>query len=318
MRINLPEHPSWLKIDSTKMEDYMECARHYLFRYVLGWRSEEPSVHLVFGQVWHRAMRRLLLDGYTEEAILLGWREGDALYRGAFPSPLDDKEREPKVPGKLPDLLTSYVTQYSDDNFKTQYTEIGGTVPLDSRRILFFKMDSIMQDERGYFSLEHKHTGRRDKRWDSSWRLKFQIHTYLHTLYCLYTEQDVYGVIINGLIVTKGKPAEFVRVPVRKTIQQMQSWLTEAISWMEDVERDMDRLSSATADQPELLAFRRKLTGCSDYFGCEYAEICASVPNPLTMVEELPPLGFKVEYWDPSTRELDTRKNIGEPNGPQH
>lgn len=312
MKSNLVEQPSWTKNDSTKVQAYMDCNRKYLLEHIFGWKSEEPSVHLIFGQAWHKPMRRLLLDGYTEEAILLGWREADTLYRVSFPSAGDDKEREPKIPGRLPDLLTSYVTQHADDHFKTHYTEIGGTVPIDPRQVLYFKMDSILEDERGYLSLEHKTTGRRDQRWDASWKLKFQIYAYLHVLYCLYSEKDVYGVIINGLVITKTKPPEFPRVPVRKTLQQMEAWLTEAEDWLKSIERDMDRLSDASDSEPKLLAFKRNLNGCSDYFGCQFAEICASVPNPLTMVGDLPPLGFKIEYWDPSTRKLDTVKNITE------
>jgi hypothetical protein len=312
MKSSLVENPAWSKIDSTKIQSYMDCNRKYLLEHIFGWKSELPSVHLIFGQAWHKPMRRLLLDGYTDEAILLGWKEGNEVYRKSFPNSSSDKEREPKVPTRLPDLLTSYVTEHADDHFKTLYTEIGGTVPVDSRRILYFKMDSILEDERGYLSLEHKHTGRRDQRWDASWKLKFQIYAYLHALYCLFPQHQVYGVIVNGLVISKTKSPEFPRIPVRKTLRQMQAWLVEAASWLEDIERDMNKLADASDDEPELPAFKRNLNGCSNYFGCEYADICASIPNPLTLVGEKPPLGFKIEHWDPSTRELDTVKNIPE------
>ena len=51
--------PTLQTVDSTKINTFLDCPRQYFFTYVLGWRSDRPNNHLVFGQAWHEAMEHL-------------------------------------------------------------------------------------------------------------------------------------------------------------------------------------------------------------------------------------------------------------------
>ena len=46
--MNLPEHPAWSIIDSSKMDDYDRCPRYFFYRHVLGWQLDIPAHDLVF------------------------------------------------------------------------------------------------------------------------------------------------------------------------------------------------------------------------------------------------------------------------------
>jgi hypothetical protein len=40
----------------------MECPSSYFYEYILGWRPENPNLHLEFGKAWHFAMEHLILE----------------------------------------------------------------------------------------------------------------------------------------------------------------------------------------------------------------------------------------------------------------
>jgi CRISPR/Cas system-associated exonuclease Cas4 (RecB family) len=65
----MQEHETWQVLDATKLQTYMRCPRKFFFNYVLGWKSEIPSNHLVFGSAWHMAMEVLLDKGYNSRGL---------------------------------------------------------------------------------------------------------------------------------------------------------------------------------------------------------------------------------------------------------
>ena len=64
----LPEQPTWLIRDSSKLDNYQECPRKYFFTHILGWRSEAPAHDLYFGESWHKAREYQLIHGYDKFA----------------------------------------------------------------------------------------------------------------------------------------------------------------------------------------------------------------------------------------------------------
>ena len=110
--MTLKTHPTWEVTDSTKLQEYIACPRSYFYKYVLGWKPEEPSIHLIFGTSWHIAMEHLLIYGYdprtVEEASYLLTQE----YRKSFSDLMDDVYY-PKTPGFAKEMLSKYVKKLS-------------------------------------------------------------------------------------------------------------------------------------------------------------------------------------------------------------
>ncbi len=81
----VPPAPSWEVQDASKIKTAMECWRKYFFEYVLGWRHDQPNVHLVFGSAWHEALAMLYLSDFSLGNVKKAYYEGFLpLYRDTF------------------------------------------------------------------------------------------------------------------------------------------------------------------------------------------------------------------------------------------
>jgi len=301
-------HETATVLDSTKIQCYMDCRRKFFFEYILGWRSESPNVHLVFGTAWHVAMETLLLAEYDMDAMAMAYLAAEMKYREKFPNEETDPARIPKTPGYIKLALPKYVAAYkdADRDLKVEFTEVAGTVPIGKDKVLHFKTDTLLTSpDRGHWSLEHKTGSQNSGPWRDGFRLKFQTFTYHHVLYCLYNE-DIWGVEINGAVFTKGKIVEFMRIPVRKTVPMLASWLHMAEYYYDAVMNDIDLLLKQDENDEAMLCFWQNTEACSSYSGCQYSDFCLSWPNPLQHCHELP-VGFKVEFWDPRKMEEEAK-----------
>ncbi len=314
MKSGLLEIETWAVQDSTKVQSYMVCPRQYFFEYVLGWKIDRPNVHLVYGTAVHYAMEILMERGYDEQARQDALAVMEDYYAEHIPPDMWD-HYAPKDPINARRGLELYAQHYREDDFKVLHIEVAGSVAISETSDIYFKTDTICQDHRGYFSLEHKTSGRFSKTWADQWRLKFQSGTYNHVLYCLYPEEAVYGVLINGLFPHKeprlkknGEPYanerdwEFHRVSVRRNRDSMQAWLIEANYWMGAIEQDFQRLADVAEEDKHMLAFLRNTESCTRYGLCPYYDHCTLWHNPLQHCTE-PPIGFILEHWDPRTIE---------------
>jgi len=308
---SLIEVPQWHIYDSTKIACYQECPRKYFYNYILGWISELPNVHLVHGRAWHKAMEYMTLNyPYTPKTI----NEAHGLYlldySIDFPNRETDVDRAPKIPPMALTGLAGYSAEFLDEDAsaKPLYTEIGGSVMLDKDIFVHFKIDSILQDSRGYFSREHKTGSRLDDKWRMKWKMITQTGTYNHVLYCLYPENEVWGVEINGSIWHKGSKKSageviFERVPARRKIDMMENWRVQTISWVQSMKQDTEKVLEVSENAIVLEAFRQNPGDCTSYFGCKYFDYCIAWANPLRSCQEVP-IGFKQEHWDPTAVEV--------------
>ena len=306
----MTEREIWTVIDSSKIQDYLMCPRCYLFKHVLGWSPEAANVHLEFGAAWHLAMERLLSTGYTAEGCLQAFNALTAHYRTHFPAEMDDVNA-PKNPANAFRALPQYCEHYRADAFEILHVEVAGSVAISATRLLYFKTDCIAHDERGYFSLEHKTGSRYSSNWAAEWLLKIQTGSYSHVLHCLYPSAEIYGVIINGAFI-KNAPrtkkdgtlyagdvdTEFHRVPIRRNLASMESWISDVNSWMDDLDRDHQRLNEASESDSHLKAFRRNPESCTHYGICPFHDYCSVWHNPLAHADS-PPLGYTLKWWDP-------------------
>lgn len=305
--------PTWDILDGSKLTAFLTCPRAYFYEYLLGWRPETPSNHLIFGTSWHLAMEALLLGQGPDEAYQLFLID----YRKTF-GPETDALYEPKTPANAEIVLMAYAAKYVDDlsKFDVLHTEISGTVAIAEDRKLHFRMDSVCRDleTNRIFSLEHK-TGSRSYNWEYQWPLSMQVGTYTHVLYCLYPPEEVDGVKFNAAFFGKAvrawealhkglsskykPPFEFLRLPMYRTQPQMQAWLWNAVFWADQLEWQFNLLADCDESDSLMTCFPQNPTACSKYFGCDYRDFCSAWRNPLQQCYE-PPLGFVIEHWDPS------------------
>lgn len=301
-------HPTWDVDDSTKIQCYMTCPRMFFYEYVLGWRPSNSGHDLVFGEAWHRAMECILTVGYTEQGVEAGMVRFMDYYR-EFYSPDTDDIYYPKSPGMARQMLLDYVRKYASDyiDYELLFTEVAGTVPIKENKVLHFRLDALLKVIRKnkFAVMEHKTTKMTGRMWEDQWLLSIQLGTYSHVLFALFAPEEVDGCIVNGTIFQKTKPG-FIRLPIRKSMGQMNTWFDTVLYWMEMKDHDFSLLRQASPDDDLLFAFRQNPTNCTKYRGCPYLEFCVSWPNPLRRCDELP-IGFHVERWDPRDREKESK-----------
>lgn len=306
-----PVSPIMQTVDSTKINCFLDCPRQYFFSYVLGWRSDRPNNHLVFGSAWHEAMEHLLLNGYSELSVVMAYDKFEKLYRESFPMDTDELFK-PKTPNNALKALLAYCDHYRHDEFKTLHTEIGGSIAIDDERSIVFRMDSICQNPDGsLFSLEHKTKGSAfNRQWNDQWALAFQVGTYSHVLNCLAVDRPVKGVVING-VAFAAKETKFQRVPVYRSPGHMQNWLFHARHYCNQLEAEVDALidSCENLGHDVLTAFPQNPGSCTKYFGCQFYDYCCAWTNPLQHAEK-PPLGFVVDHWNPLAQAVKTEVNV--------
>ena len=315
----IEEHPSWQIRDSSKLDTWLDCPRKYFYEHILGWRVDRPAHDLYFGECWHRAREHQLLSGY--EDVAGAYTAFIEHYRKEF-DPDSDEMYCPKDPTAVMVALNKFADERKGDLTENEvlYTEISGSVPVDEDgRVLYFRMDSVMRrrSDGKVFSWDHKSAKKFSRQWGEKFFLSIQTGTYTHCLYCLYPIEDVIGIEYDGTCFEHlkrgskdrgpGYHVNFLQVPAWKTPGQMNVWLWNVVDILDNVDREMDRLSHCTESDAVLMSFPMNPNSCTKYWGCAFHDYCISWENPLRQCYE-PPLGFKIEFWDP--REMDTTNKM--------
>lgn len=307
-------HPMWEIVDSSKLKDYMACPRMYFYSHLLGWRPEEKSFHLIFGECWHRAMEFLLLNGYSPEAVR------EAHKNHFMPLFLEHFLGDEVVGSKSADnalvALAFYAGKYREDfrDFEVLHTEVDARVPISETRFLSLRMDDILRDMEGqYFSLEHKTGTTPHKLWNEQWTIDIQIGTYTHALYCFYPIEQIKGVTINAVFFTKKKsdPIELYRIPIYKSLSHLETWLRMVNSWYSRLKRDMFELAWKESDSLNAMrSFPMNPGRCTDWGRvCHFHDFCCTWSNPLQHCDK-PPLGFTRDFWNPEDRPERPKINL--------
>lgn len=308
----LLEQPEWSILDSTKVQEGMECLRKFFFREILGWNSVIPNNHLVFGSAWHLAMAHLLENGYGDTIVGQAFDLFLEYYRGIFPSDTDELF-SPKTPERALMALLEYATKYKEDkkDFDVLYTEVFGTVLLTEDRSIHFRQDTICRGQEGLFSLEHKTRGRAlDRLWADQWQLKAQVGTYAHVLHCLFPNEEIYGVKINGVGFLKTK-FSMERFSIVKRLEDMMVWYATMVYWTDLIFRHTEMLAHKEYyDDPVMTCFPMNTESCTNYFGCPYLDFCSVWANPLQHTEVVP-IGFEVKFWNPSLEQGKHKVELG-------
>lgn len=320
-KTTIPVHPTWAVIDSTKIQTLQDCPRKYFYKFILGYQSEQPSIHLEFGKAWHEAMEILLTEGHSPATITKAYQQFLATYVSGMEreAMLLEELHSSKTPSNALRALAEYAKIWHDEPNDTMYVEVAGTAPISDDRIIHTKTDAIRRFPQGHrnegmiHSLEHKTTSRQTASWEEKWQILFQVGTYDHFMKCLFPPEEVYGVVINGAIfrapLKSGKSNNaFPRIPIHKTTEMWELWVNEANHWWDYLEWNMQQLYETSPSDRVMVAFPRNSYSCTK-FGCDFPELCSVHANPLQRCGVLP-LGYKQEYWDPRRNEEDASKVV--------
>jgi len=314
MNNHVQPQPAWDIFDSSKIQDYLRCPRFYFYRHMLGWRHASPNNHLEYGQGMHLALEFLYANGFTDTNIVEAYEIFLNHYRQHF-GEHEDELFFPKTPRRMLEAIAKYVVNYSRDlkDYKVLYTEVAGSVPIAQDRLIHFRIDAIMEDSDGnVFVLEHK-TGSGHYLWDSQWLLSIQTGTYTHALYCIYPQERVKGVLVNGIHFLKRKTGDYIdfrRVPCWKTPDHMRVWHWNVLTHTDNIVHNMEALAEATDNDPTMACFPLNPTSCNMWNRlCEYHSYCCAWPNPLRRCQE-PPLDMIVEFWNPNDKPATTRMDL--------
>lgn len=305
----VPYHYTWEILDSSKLQDFLTCPRRFFYRYVLGWAPAGVSHHLLFGEGIHRALAHLYKtqDFSFENALVAFSDHFLPFYRQHVPEDMD-AHLAPKTGENALTAITKYAQERASDldRYEIVNVEISGAVPFSPYDdLLHFRLDVVVRDKVTglYSALEHK-TASSTWKWEMQWPLKIQIGTYTHALYTIIGDpQQVAGVQVNGLFFAKRKvdPISLMRVPVFRTLEHMGVWYSTVLRTIQAISYEFQILvEEDSEDASTMVSFPLNSESCTKYTGCEYHHLCTTRANPLARLDEGPPDGFEVSYWDPS------------------
>jgi hypothetical protein len=317
----ITEHPTHSIFDSSKLDTWYDCPRQFFYRYVLGWTVDRPAHDLYFGNAWHIAREYQLLHGY--EDVSGAYTAFINFYRKEFPQETDEIYC-PKDPTGVAMALTKFADERRSDlrDNEVLFTETSGTVPItQDGKVLHYRMDSVVRNRSTgkIFSWDHKSAKSFGRTWEDKFYLSVQAGTYTHCLYCLYPIEEVIGIEFCGTAFqylkrgsktsSQGYRIEFCRVPAWKTPDQMNVWLWNTVTQVNNIEREMDKLSHCSHNDSVMQCFPLNPNSCTKYWGCAYHDYCLSWSNPLRSCDE-PPLGFRTEWWNPSDMQTTNKKDL--------
>lgn len=291
----------WQVLDSTKLQTYASCPRQYFFEYVLGWRLDRQSNHLVFGQAWHAALEYLYNKGMNLSNVPDAFDKFIQVYRKEWPEQTDSWFGG-KTPEAALQALVEYVKEYATDlyDYKVLATEVTDYLPLNESDNIVVKLDAVMQNVRtGQITImEHKTGSSSGMFWAKQWHLSIQVGAYIAACNHFY-KQEATPAIIDGVFFLKTKRT-FQRELVIKNSDAMANWANTVLSIMRDIENNFSILKYDDIRNDVQYSFRQNTVACDKFSGCQFYDLCTGIGNPLAWAQDgQPPIGFKEEWWNP-------------------
>ena len=91
-----------------------------------------------------------------------------------------------------------------------------------------------------------------------------------------------------------------IRVELRKSLPMIQDWHWGFVDLVDNLTFEFNRLGKCKPEDSIMQSFPKNPEGCFKYNKiCTYHAYCTAWDNPLQKSEQ-PPLGMKLEWWDPS------------------
>jgi hypothetical protein len=310
-----PEH-LMSRFDSSKIRDYMRCARQTYFTHVRGWGVKGTNKDLIFGSAWHEGLEVIYQEGYTSAGVAHA-QDAFATYYDSYYSAAEDMANAPKNRENGLRGLVLYVLYWSTyDTFQVLHTEVAGSVLLLPDVPVTYRIDAIVRQKDGLIAgHEHKTSTRFSDLWTAEFIQSPQIGIYSHALRCIYPPEEVFGIVVNGAFIHNppklkkdgtpyagSKDTEFHRFPMRKSSNAMLGWHATTINWVTQYQQDIEifqegRASGKHGELDVMPCFERNPMACRQYNRpCAYLDVCHAWNNPERKER---PREYEERFWDP-------------------
>lgn len=309
--------PLWETLDSTKLQAYAACPRAYYYEYVLGYRQDPPSNHLVFGQAWHEALEHMYRTDFSASNLSKAFSKFLDVYRPSFPEATDELVGA-KTPQNAIKALAHYAQTYAFDHANWHILDTEKTYHLpysaNEKDTIVVKLDMIVKDRNSdnpkISIVEHKTAGSFSQTWKNQWYTSLQISAYSAALrHLLNFDDDMpVNVIVNGTAFSKTK-IDFCRLPIIRTAVALENYRMSVMDLILRLETDFDVLAGdciayrSNTKNETMRAFLQNPISCTRYFGCPYFDFCDCCIHPLRMATYTsPPSGFRINHWNPQSQ----------------
>lgn len=315
--------------DNTRLSSYKTCPRMYYFRHIRNWRRDGTALPLTFGLSWHAAMDVIWgLAGKTEDnkVLALAYQKFiDTWTADGLPHPdeMDFEtiaQYEPRTPQIAMEMLVEYLNHRKE--FITGCDEIIAieqpfAIPLypgeDCQHFYIGRIDKKVRKDGRVLNIEHKTTswyqGRSPNHqfrpdYLDGWSLNSQVDGYCHEGF-MSAGKDFEAVYVDAALVHKTTHDVFKFIPVKRSFNALESWLSDARAWVSRVEFDLEMLEATRMEvedgvpqQEHLSAFPKNTESCQGKFGskCSYFDLCRYWNNP---EQHTLPDEFLEEEWNP-------------------
>lgn len=298
----------WQVFDSTKLKTFQECARKWFFEHRVGWRSEKPSVHLIWGEAIHKGLDYC----YTHSWHPLARRTAIELAKNYFDENFGSMEdTSPKDSLHIEQVINDYYNlYYSQDKFEVIATEIGFAMQVGDYDY-YGRIDLVARDPYSgdIFAHDFKTASRMPSMIGlNQWQLSPQFAGYIKALQLKYPDDHVRGLTVD--LIVPYKPADkrtgLIRTEVRLTPEQMEEWEEETINLIGQIDQGSNSFYPTSSHWREPVNtlrsyYPRNPQSCTNYNSlCPFFDICSAHTNPLPLVEEeIVPIGLTKHYWNP-------------------
>lgn len=284
-------------VDSSILGAFKSCEHKGLLEYMYHIRHNRPSIHLVAGGCYAKALEVYRIayyqDGVGKElAIQKGFLAGLKDW-----APEDDFEGEYKSLWNMLSAFLATIEEWPPETDFIKPAKINGksgveftfAIPIPGTRhpvtgnpiIYAGRFDMLAEYNAALFVEDDKTTGAIGPTWASQWALRSQF-----TGYCWAAKQ--YGIPVAGAIV-RGIAIQKTQFKFALSIQYRTDWEIER--WLHTTQKLLERIIKAW----ENMDFTHDLdSACSYYGGCSYKSLCEK-KNWLDWLEP----DFTQVIWNP-------------------
>ena len=313
--------------DNTALSSYEGCRRRFYFRHIMHLTGEGMAAAPSFGISWHAAMDvvwKMIDSGEHDDLAILktAYSAFDVRWQElGFPglneiTPDQEEELKSRTPHTAIGMLEAYIPTRRSliSRFKVLDCERPFVVPLPVGEpgSLWYcgRLDKTLEGDAGKYIVDHKTTSAYKK--DGYFKQDFidsfspdnQVDGYAFAAHILF-ENDYRALYIDGALVHRTVHEGFCWIPVNRHIDQLDGWLAETTSRVQDVEKEKEDLLIWRAEgghsSPYMPLFRKNTNACYDFFTpCPYLDLCKGWANPdRALAEQGTPPGFVREPWSP-------------------
>lgn len=293
-----------IAIDSTSLGEFKQCPRKYELKLVHGWRPGVKSIHLIFGDLMHKAIEfydhkraeganhAAALEATVDWALRITWDKGLARPRADLADSIKNRNT-------LLRTIVWYLDQYGDNEMMQTVVLANGkpavelSFAFDSQLryqstsepiLLCGHLDRIVSMNEQFYIRDIKTTkSALAPYWFDSFSPDNQFSLYSFAGKVAFGV-PVEGVIVDGVQLGVGF-SRFARGMVLRTKEQLQEWYVGLGYWVAQIETCATRGVWPQNDK-----------ACGMYGGCEFRAVCSKSPQ---LRETVLRAGYTKEVWDP-------------------